>query len=81
MQAMANVDMALPTVKGSVQKATFKPLGVGGAPANTNAGKGRGGATVNIDSINIDGAGKSASEITEEMVSLTFEKLALAQGL
>jgi hypothetical protein len=55
-------------------------------PAAGGAGKGAkagGAVTVNVaaGAINIDGAGKTAMEITEEMLSLVFERVALTQGL
>lgn len=36
---------------------------------------------VNVGGIKIDGAGKSAEGITEELVSLVFERIALSEGL
>jgi len=37
--------------------------------------------TIDVGGIHIDGSGKSASEITEEMVSTIFERMALQVGL
>jgi hypothetical protein len=55
---------------------------VGGMAAGASSGGANGGgATIHIAAINIDGAGKSAAEITEIMVATTFERIALAQGL
>lgn len=65
---------------GDLAKATQKGFTGGGGAA---AGGSSGGVTVNVQpgAIQIDGAGKSASDITEEMISLIFERVALAQGL
>lgn len=56
---------------------SFAPSGGGGGKS------GGGGVTITIEAgaIAIAGAGKAASEITEEMISLIFERVALAQGL
>ena len=49
----------------------------------SGGGKGGGGITVNVASgaIVIQGAGKGAEDLTEQAISLLFERIALAQGL
>jgi hypothetical protein len=58
---------------------------IGGAAGGMSGGRGRGGAGASVvfekGSIVIDGAGKSALEITEEMLAMVFERLAASQGL
>jgi phage-related protein len=49
----------------------------GGAPAG---GASLGGANINV-TVMIDGAGKSAMEITEEMVASVFERMAIGAGV
>ena len=51
----------------------------GASNAAGGGGGGRGGASINV-TIYIEGAGKSAEELTTEMVSSVFEQYALAQG-
>jgi hypothetical protein len=55
----------------------------GGASSGGGGGAGSGGVVVTIEAgaFVIQGAGKSAEGITEELVSLIFERVALAQGL
>lgn len=52
----------------------------GASPSASSASTGAAGASVNI-TINIDGAGKSAEEITDEMVAAAWERYALAAGM
>lgn len=52
-----------------------------GGMAKSAGGGGRGGGNTFHVNVQIDGAGKSAMEITEQMVSLVFERIALSQGL
>ncbi len=74
------VEAAIPRVSGATGKlAGAAATGVSARPTATAAS--RGGATINIAAINIDGAGKSALQITELMVATTFERIALAQGM
>ncbi len=57
--------------------------GVDGATAAAKGGAGAGGGgstTINV-SVQIDGAGKSAIELTQEMVAQVFERAALAAGV
>lgn len=51
-----------------------------GASQSGGTSSGGGGANIQV-SVVIDGAGKSAMEITEEMVATVFERLALGVGL
>jgi hypothetical protein len=51
---------------------------VGSAPAPEGGGGGT--LTVNVGGIHINGAGKDAQNLTEEAVSLVFERIAAAQG-
>ena len=53
----------------------------GGSGPGGRGGSGSMQVTFAEGSIVIDGAGKSAGEITEEMISLVFERLAASQGL
>ena len=58
----------------------------GGAAGGANAGNARGGkgglsVTFQDGAIRIEGAGRSALEITEEMLTVVLEKLAASQGL
>lgn len=55
----------------------------GGAGGAASAGASSGGVQVTVEAgaIVIQGAGKSATEITEEMISVVFERIALQQGL
>lgn len=55
----------------------------GGAEGSAGGKSGGGGVSVNVEkgAITINGAGKSAEEITEAMLALVFERLVLAQGL
>lgn len=66
----ASSGMATAAVKGASE-------GGGAAPVAAASG---GSTTIQV-SVQIDGAGKSALEITEEMVSQVFERMALASGL
>lgn len=76
------IDAAAPKVEGAASRMSFKAIGGAGGAANGNAhAGGKGGVGPVTVTIYVEGAGKSAQDITEEMVSLTFEKLALAQGL
>ena len=53
----------------------------GATVANAPASEGGGGSlTVNVGGIHINGAGKSAEDLTEESVALVFERMAAAQG-
>jgi len=72
-------EAAIPRVSGATQK--MAGAAARGMAAGASSGGGRGGAVIHIGAINIDGAGKSAQEITEIMVATTFERMALAQGL
>ncbi len=59
--------------------------GVGAAAAGASSGGGAGGGPTSIvfekGAIQIDGAGKGALELTEEMFASVFERLAITQGL
>lgn len=72
---------------GSVANASSSLAGAaagGFASGGGGSGKGSGGGvtvTVEAGAIIIQGAGKAAEQITEEMISLVFERIALAQGL
>jgi hypothetical protein len=61
-----------------ISAAAFSGASSGGSSAAPAASGG--GAQISV-SVQIDGAGKSAMEITEEMVSLVFERVALAAGV
>jgi hypothetical protein len=54
----------------------------GSSPSESpsRGGKGGGGNTI-IVTVTVDGAGKSALEITQEMVAMTFERMALSAGV
>lgn len=58
---------------------------VGGAAGGMAGGKGGKGGSVSVTfadgAIRIDGAGKSAMQITEQMLELVFERLAASQGV
>lgn len=62
-----------------ISAAAFSGASSGGTAAPAKSGSG-GGNTINV-SVAIDGAGKSAMEITEEMVSACFERIALSAGV
>lgn len=55
----------------------------GGAASGGGRGGASSGVTLNVEkgAVTINGAGKSAEEITEAMLALVFERLALTQGL
>lgn len=57
--------------------------GVASGGASSGGGGGKGGVNVTLEAgaIVIQGAGAGAAEITEEMISMIFERVALAQGL
>ncbi len=77
VQASAS-GLATATVKGAAG-ATGAP----GAPAPSGGGGGGGGVSVNVEpgAIVIQGAGKGVEELTEEAVSMIFERVALGAGL
>jgi hypothetical protein len=52
-----------------------------GSPAASASGGGKGGGASIVVNVQIDGAGKSAAEITEELVASVFERAALGMGL
>ena len=54
--------------------------GFTGAPTTSGQSSKSSGATINV-SVQIDGAGRSAMEITELMVSSVFERMALGSGI
>jgi hypothetical protein len=66
----ASSGVAGASVKGMSQ-------GAGGAPGGSPGG---GGAQISV-TVLIDGAGKSAQEITEEMVAAVFQRMALGAGV
>lgn len=76
------IDDAAPDVHGAASGlATAAVEGVSGGgsgSSSTPPAAAGGGITVFVQ---IDGAGKSAMEITEEMVSSVFERIALSQGV
>jgi hypothetical protein len=51
------------------------------APAPASGGSDKGGGTVVNINVQVDGAGKSAQEITDEMIAQSFERYALVAGL
>jgi len=59
--------------------ASVKRMAEGGGGAGGGASGGGGGAQISV-TVLIDGAGKSALEITEEMVSSVFQRVALGAG-
>ncbi len=73
--------------KGDVQGAAsgMATAAVKGASSGGDGGgggaKGAGGGTIINVEVTVDGAGKSAQDITETMVSLVFERMALEAGL
>lgn len=73
------IDDGLPDVHGAMGGVAGAVTGAAGDIA-APAAAARGGAVITVY-IQVDGAGKSAGEITEEMVAATFERMALAQGL
>lgn len=63
---------------------TLASAAVGGSPSGgSSSGGSSGGVNVTVEAgaITIQGAGKSAEELTEQMVSVIFERIALEQGL
>lgn len=66
----------------SMGSATLRSASTPVAAPSVSSGGG-GGLTVNVEpgAIVIDGAGKSAEDITEEMIARLFERVALSQGL
>lgn len=62
--------MATAAVKGATS----------GGGGGDGGGAAKGATTINV-TVQIDGAGKSAMDITQEMVSLVFERAALAAGV
>lgn len=70
----ADVETAVSNVAGSSVKAMSEGGSSSGAPAASSAAP----LTVYVQ---IDGAGKSASEITEELVASVFQRYALAMGV
>jgi hypothetical protein len=81
----AGTAQGLDTGAPSVRAASGRMAGAGAGGAATANNGGRAGGSMSVTfapgSIVIDGAGKSAMEITEEMVALVFERLAATQGL
>ena len=63
----------------SVAGASVKGMAEGGAGGQGGPSSG-GGASINVTVI-VDGAGKSAQEITEEMVAQVFQRMALQAGV
>ncbi len=57
-----------------------KTAKIGAEGESSKAGKSSGSNTITV-MVNIDGAGKSALEITEELVAATFERMALTAGV
>lgn len=56
--------------------------GAGDSSGKSDSGGGSGKTvTIDVGGININGAGKSAEAITEEMISLIFERVAMQQGV
>lgn len=81
--AAQGIDAGAPKVEASASK--VGGAAAGGASKGMGGGKGGGGkgASVTFEkgAIQIDGAGKSAMEITEEMLAVVFERIAAARGL
>lgn len=73
------VEQSVPKVSGAAGS-LGTAAAMGAAKGAAPAASGRGNMTVTIESIAIDGAGKAAMQITEEMVSTVFEKIGLAAG-
>lgn len=63
---------------GGAKDAAYAASSYGGGGGK---GGGGGGVVVNVGGITIEGAGKGAEDLTEEAVSLIFERVALSQGL
>jgi len=75
-------EAAIPRVSGATRSMAAGAIrGMAANGASSGASGARGGAVVHIGAINISGAGKSAEQITELMVSTTFERIALAGGM
>lgn len=71
------MDEALPDVNNSGSK-------MGSEASNMKFGNGKsagGGISLSVGEIHISGAGKDAETITEEMISLIFERVAMTQGV
>lgn len=75
------VEQSIPRVTGATK--SLGAASIAGTAAGMSSGSkgGRGGMTVTIEKIEINGAGHDAQGITELMVSTTFERIGLAQGL
>lgn len=80
--AAPDVHGAATSLGGVAADGAASGMSSGGGGASSAPG-GRGGVIVNVESgaIQINGAGKSAEELTESMLALVFERVALAQGL
>ncbi len=63
-----------------VANASVKGMAAGSAGGGAGASGGGGGAAINV-TVLIDGAGKSAEQITEEMVASVFQRVAMGAGL
>jgi hypothetical protein len=75
-------EAAIPRVSGATRSMAAGAIrGMAANGASSGAGAARGGATITIESIVINGAGRDAASITELMVSTTFERIALAGGM
>ncbi len=73
------VERAVPRVMGASR--SLGAASAAGTAAGASGDRRGGGMHVEIKSIVIDGAGKSAQEITDLMVATTFERIGLARGL
>lgn len=62
-----------------VAEASIKGMGAG-ASAAPSSGGGKGGSPITVN-VTIDGAGKSAEQITQEMVASVFARMALEAGV